>query len=226
MRLQICIQVAAVLCLFMVNMHAVPLIQSIVNNSDIGFIIVSHSDKSACSLAGSGVVIAPQSTFDHEFLLESGAPSVVLRPAYFLDPVTGEIIRFIDDNYQIISAQLAKAYNQWRTFKGTKKFDSPELWLDNWIGSDILIEPHEVEVLGYLLNLSRVMSKNNKNEKKYWLSYSKGIFSKLALELVINQKIRKGIRVSMQVHHSEGAVCRDGVIERLSAAPIIGPEMP
>ncbi|OGB86117.1 hypothetical protein A3J41_02990 [candidate division TM6 bacterium RIFCSPHIGHO2_12_FULL_38_8] len=219
MRLQICIQVAAIACLFMVHVHSAPLISKIVNNSDFGYVILEHSDGSSCSLAGKNVIIDARSQFDHEFLLERGVPSVLLRPIYFLDPKTKQKILFVDDSYNFIPERLDQAHELWKENKGHKKFNESQLWMNLLVGLDISVVPHEVEIFGYLLNLSRVMVKNNIKQQVTWISFAKGIFSKLALELEVTQHRRKGIRANIKVLHGEGGVCVDGVIERLSATP-------
>ena len=222
MRLHICIQVAAIVSLFMVHLHAAPVIQSIVNNSDFGFVILEHSDSSDCSLSNRGVVISAHSTFTHEFLLELGKPSILLRPVYYQDPFTGEKIWIVDDSYHFNHAKVAQVYDLWFETKGAKEFKSADEWLNHWLGRDISVIPHEVEISGYLVNLSRVVAKNNKGiSKSYkdkqvaWLSYAKGIFSKLIVELDINQTMGKGVYPTIQIFHGEGGVCSNGIVERI-----------
>lgn len=219
MRLQIRMQVAVVFGLLHAQIQTAPLISKIVNNSDFGYVILEHSDNSSCSLAGKEIVIHAHDQFNHEFLLERGVPSVLLRPIYYLDKKTGKKINFVDQEYNFVPALLDKAYDLWKENKGTKKFTSSQHWLNLLIGIDISVVPHEVEIFGYLLNLSRVMVKNNIRQNVTWISFAKGIFSKLALELDITQHRRKGIRVAVKVLHGEGGVCVDGVVERLSATP-------
>jgi hypothetical protein len=219
LRLQNCIQIALLACLSIFHLHGAPLISKIINNSDFGYVILEHSDGSSCSLAGKNLLIDAHSSFNHEFLLEPGKPSVLLRPVYYFDKKTKQKIKFVDQNYDVIPDQLELAYNLWKANRGTKKFASPKHWHDLLVGLDISVVPHEVEIFGYLLNLSRVLVKNNIRQNVTWISFAKGIFSKLALELDITQHRRKGIRPVMKVLHGEGGVCVDGVIERLSATP-------
>ncbi|MBP6892296.1 hypothetical protein KBB68_01815 [Candidatus Babeliales bacterium] len=222
MRLQICIQVAAIVSFFMVHVYAAPVIQSIVNNSDFGFVILEHSDASDCSLSDCDVVIDDHSKFTHEFLLEIGKPSIVLRPVYYKDPFTKKKIWFVDDSYHFNFEKIKEVYDLWFETKRAKKFKTVDDWLNHWIGRDITVIPHEVEISGYLINLSRVVVKNNKKiSKSYkdkqvaWLSFAKGIFSKLVIGLDINQTIGKGIYPTIQVFHGEGGVCSNGIVERI-----------
>lgn len=234
MRLQNYIKITIVLSGFIVNVQAAPLISKIVNHSDFGYVIVEHSDNSSCSLADKGIVIDAKSEFLHEFLLEPGKPSVRLRPVYYLDAKTSKKITFVDQNYEIVPELLDVAHELWKNGKGNKKFKKSEDWLNLLIGMDITVVPHEVEIFGYLLNLSRVIVKNNIHKPQIkWISFAKGIFSKLALELDITQHRRKGIRANMKVLHGEGGVCVEtvvdgkvvGKVEKLSAAPSLHVDM-
>ena len=226
MRLQNCIQITVVLSCFTLSVQAAPLISKIVNNSDFGYAIVEHSDSSSCSFAGKNVVIDAKSEFQHEFLLEPGKPSVRLRPIYYLDPNTQNKTTFVDQNYELVPDWLDVAHDLWKSGKGNKKFKKSQDWLDFLIGKDITVVPHEVEIFGYLLNLSRIIVKNNIHKPQIkWLSFAKGIFSKLTLELKITQHRRQGIRAKMEVLHGEGGVCVDGKVEKLSAAPSLYVDM-
>lgn len=199
----------------MIHLSAAPLIQKIINHSDFGFVILEHSDTSSCSLSKRGVIIDAQSVFEHEFLLERGKPSVVLRPIYYLNPVAKKKITFVDDRYNFDQEKLEQAYRLWKTIKGTKKFINPEIWMSSWVGNDISVVPHEVEIFGYLINLSRVVIKNNKHQQAHWLSFSKGIFSKLIVEVEITQHLFKGIKARINLLHGEGGVCSNGIVEKL-----------
>ncbi len=222
MRLQICIQVAAIVSFFMMYLQAAPIIQSIVNDSDFGFVILEHSDSSECSLSDRNVLIDAHSKFMHEFLLQLGKPSVLLRPVYYLDPFTKIKIWFVDNSYHFNPEKVKEVYELWFETKGAKEFKSSDDWLNHWLGRDILVVPHEVEILGYLVNLSRVVAKNNKGISKskkdkqvVRLSFSKGIFSKLVIELDINQTMGKGVYPTIQIFHGEGGVCSNGTVERI-----------
>lgn len=231
MRRNFCMPMSIVLSLLVMQMQAAPLIQRIVNNSDIGFVIFEHSDTSSCSLSNLHMKVEARSVFNHEFLLELGKPSVVLRPIYYLDPKSAEKIIFVNENYEIIPEKLEEAYDAWKALKRPKrrhvgkvakyskvkkKSEAHHVWLADWIGLDISVVPHEVEIFGYLINLSRVIIKNNKHQHVRWLSFSKGIFSQLIVELELNQRhSNKGIKPNMKLFHGEGGVCVDGIVERV-----------
>lgn len=227
-RLQTFIQITVFSSFCIMSLHPVAMISKINNKSDFGFVVFSHSDSSSCS--GKNQEIHAQSQFNQALLLEpikssnnkKSVASVVLRPIYFLDSLTHEKIIFLDKNYTIIPEALQKAYDLWMQSARNKKFKNPQDWLKSFVGMDIEIIPNEVEMFGYLLNLSRVVVKNNLGyPQKKWISFAKGIFSKLALEVEINQNKRKGIRAKLNVLHGEGGVCVDGTVESLSAMPTL-----
>ena len=231
MKLNIGCFITIVMLCGLMHLQAAPLIQRIINNSDIGFVIFEHSDTSSCSLANKHMIVPARAVFEHEFLLELGKPSVVLRPIYYLEPRSKEKIVFVNHNYELVPEKLQAAYELWKASQKNKKQSSQNtghslhnkknskahhVWLADWVGLDVSVVPHEVEIFGYLINLSRVMIKNNKHQQVHWLSFSKGIFSQLIVELELNQsRFGKGIKPKMKLFHGEGGVCTDGIVERL-----------
>lgn len=198
------------------GLQSAPLIQKVVNNSDFGLLVLEHSDSSSCSLQGKSVIIKPQETFNQEFLLELGQPSLTLRPVYYQDPVTKQIAWLTDTAYQYNSARVDQAFELWKKQKKIYKYKkTAQEWLHDWVGLDIAVVPHQVEMLGYLLNLSRVAIYNASHQHMQWLSFSKGIFSKLVLELRIQQHKKKGLWGKIHMLHGEGGICNNGVVERL-----------
>lgn len=203
---------------FCTALSANPIVSIIYNNSDIGYAVVIHSDKSGCSLQNKDVVIDAQSEFKSDFLVERGNPSVLLRPLYFLDPETGQKYYFLDELFQIIPKQLEQAFLAWKQGKGKvwRKIKTPNQWLAEWVGGDIQVVPYEVEMTGYLKDVSRIRVFNSITTKQSWFSFSKGIFSALVLELIIDQIKKRPIKVSFKVLHGEGGVCTDsGLVKRL-----------
>lgn len=199
-----------------VGLQAAPLIQKIVNSSDFGLLILSHSDSSSCSLHGKSIIIKPHDNFNHEFLLELGQPSLTLRPVYFQDPTSKKVAWLTDQSYQYNSELVGQAFELWKKQRKLYRYKrNQQEWLEQWVGLDMSVLPHQVEMLGYLLNLSRVAIYNNHHQHVQWLSFSKGIFSKLVLELHISQNRRKGLFGKIQILHGEGGICTNGTIERL-----------
>lgn len=195
--------------------NAAPLVQNITNETQVGFEVISYSDQSSCSSHLNCRVIDSKSKFYSDFLLERGRPSLVLRPIYYTDLATGVKVSLVDDNKQFDSKGIDQAYELWKTTGNKKKFKDAQSWFKHWIGEDIAVVPHTSEVLGYLINLSRVQISNAVKEYGTWLSFAKGVFAKLVLEIDIKQNNRKGIVPTIKVIAGEGGVCSNGMIERL-----------
>jgi len=193
-----------------------PLIQKITNDTDFSFVILSHSDNSDCSLSSKSVIIKPRSEFTHEFLIELGEPSLVLRPVSYTDPVNHKVAWLTDESYEYKPLMVEDAFQLYRTQRFSVKCrNSSMIWLDRWIGRDLFVIPNQVEMLGYLLDLSRIAVVNSRHQHVQWLSFSKGIFSKLVLELSIKQTRSHGVQPKLKILHGEGGVCTNGAVERL-----------
>ena len=195
--------------------NAVPLVQNITNETQVGFEIISYSDKSTCSSHLNCRVIDSQSRFYNEFLLERGKPSLVLRPIYYMDRATGIKVSLVNEEKQFDNNSIEHAYELWKTARNKKKFKNAQDWFKHWVGQDILVVPHTSEIFGYLINLSRVHISNSAKEHGTWLSFAKGVFAKLVLEIDIKQNSHKGIIPIIKVIPGEGGVCSNGMIERL-----------
>lgn len=196
------------------SLCAAPMVQNIANKTSLGFEIISHSDISTCSLHKSGKVIEACSLFQQGFLLERGKPCLILRPVYYCDPLTNTKMPLVDTQQNFDADRIDAAYNAWKKQGRVKKFANSQDWLNRWVGRDIEIKLHTIEVFGYLINLSRVKIHNSISQQAKWLSFAKGVFSRLILEIDIVQR-RKGIFLELRVAHGEGGICRDGAIERL-----------
>ncbi len=196
---------------------AAPIVQKIVNDTDFAFLILDHSDTSPCSLKDKFMIIQPRTIFNHEFLLETGTKGLVLRPIFYKDQNNNTVSWLTDQNsYEYDDAFIENAYNSWSLGKSTRKYKhDSEIWMRNWLGGDISVKYDPVEFLGYLLYLSRVRISNSNSYHTQWLSFAKGIFSKLMLELRLSQKTSKGIAGVVSVQHGQGGICNDGAIEKI-----------
>lgn len=204
--------------LLLTNVYVVytaPLVQSITNKTQLGFEIISHTDTSACSAQLSSYLINSQSKFYNEFLVERGQPCLVLRPVYYEDTSTGFRISLVDSHKQFNFQNIHQAYELWKKAGNKRKFMNAEDWFNRWVGQDIAVRPHTNEIIGYLINLSRVHISNNIKEQGVWLSFAKGVFAKLVLEIDIDQHARKGIIPTIRVIPGEGGICSNGMIEYL-----------
>lgn len=196
-------------------MQATPIVQNICNDTDIGYIIFLHSDQSVCSLHKREKVVESKGKLEQDFLITKARPSLVLRPAYFYDQSADQRYSFLDDEQKIDQSKLQEAFEVWKKKTKNKKYLTAQDWLNQWIGGDIQVEPYTLEVFGYLINLSRVIISNQISDYATWMSFSKGVFSRLILEINICQHRRKGIRPTLKVIAGEGGICRDGNVERI-----------
>jgi hypothetical protein len=88
-------------------------------------------------------------------------------------------------------------------------------WFNGWVGQDVSLIFDPLEIFGYLLDLSRVRIQNFSHEHVQWLSFAKGIFSKLVLNLYLDIQPRKGVITKVVVVHGPGGICTNGVVERI-----------
>lgn len=196
---------------------AAPIVQKIVNDTDFGFLIVYHGDTSECTLHNKYKIIEPRTIFNHEFLLEVATKGLVLRPIFYKNQEKDEVFWLTDQKtYEYNDELIEHAYEHWKSNKFTRKYkNDPQAWMKNWIGSDISVTYDPLEFLGYLLYLSRVRISNLNYNHTQWLSFAKGIFSKLILELHLSQSKKSGILGKISVEHGEGGICNSGVVERI-----------
>ena len=197
--------------------YAAPVVQKIVNDTDFGFLIKYHDDNSECTLHNKCRVIEPRSIFHHEFLLDINTKGLVLRPVFYKDHKTNKTFWLTDQKeYEYNDELIEKAYKDWYQYKFTKKYKNDYLlWMRNWVGSDISLNFDPVEIFGYLIYWSRVRISNMNSDHKEWLSFAKGIFSKLMLELKLSQSSRSGIFGKVFVKHGQGGICNEGIIEKI-----------
>jgi len=194
---------------------AAPVVQKIVNDTDFGFLILYHGDTSECTLHDKYKIIQPRTIFNHEFLLEVGTKGLVLRPVFYKDKQNDEVFWLTDQGtYEYDPTLIEQAYEHWRSNNIGKKYKGDfESWMKDWVGSDIFVAYDPVELLGYLLYLSRVRISNLNYNHTQWLSFAKGIFSKLMLEFGLSQSRRTGVLGKISVLHGQGGICNSGVIE-------------
>ncbi len=220
----------AVLAITFGEIQSAPVIQKIKNNSQVGFMIVYHSDKSPCSLHQKNKIIDVYSSFSDEFLLTPGIEvakklssgdtvtskvSLILRPAYFYDRATEQKISLLQDDNSFDDVGVQAAFRAWSKTVKKRKFVDAQDWLTRWVGKDIDVAPDVIEVFGYLIDLSRVHISNDIKDHGQWLSYAKGVFSRLMLEIDIVQHHKKGLYPVLKVIPGEGGVCFDGIVDKI-----------
>lgn len=199
--------------------QAAPLVQNIVNKSDVGYVIVFHSDNSSCSVQNKNLVIEARSYSKKPFLLErhkkGGKSSLILRPLYYQDKATNTKMPLLNQQHQYDPKFIEAAYQAWIESGKKRKFADAQDWLKHWVGGDIHVIPDVLQAHGYLVNMSRIHIYNTIKEHAQWLSFSKGVFSRLMVEIDIVQHDRKGIKPSLKVIAGEGGFCTEELIKKL-----------
>ena len=204
-------QITLILFFLFNGLTAQPLIRSILNDSPILFSIKEHNDMSECSLFNSGqeIKVLPYSRYSTEMLLASSKPGLVLTPVAYWSKKTGEKYYFINDQGVIDDSLLEIAFAAWKKDCFVKYKKSAQQWFHDWIGGNIVLIHNDLEVFGYVLNISFAKIKNNKKSDSEILSYSKGVFSRLIIDLFINHDVKKGIALGITSSVGQGAICKD-----------------
>lgn len=233
------------LCIWVLTINsllaqAAPVVQKIINNSQVGFVIVLHSDASSCSLHQKNIKIEAKSTLVEDFLLEPSVKlpekslpegfeeksskflpkkldkaSLILRPAYYYDEITNTQISLLDDQKNFDEKMVEKAFFAWKKSGKKRKFSNAQEWLNRWIGKDIVVVPDALEASGYIMQLSRIRINNQSRDHGQWLSFAKGVFSRLIVDIDIDQHDRRGIIPTLKITPGEGGVCTGGIVDRI-----------
>lgn len=193
------------------------MIRSIKNNTDIAYQVVHHNDMSGCSdfNQGKNVHINAHSLYEYPFLLGSEKPGLVLQPVGYYDKKSKIYYSFLNDQGSIDRASLQKAFNAWQKNYGVYK-KGIDIWFDQWLCGDIAVIHNHVEFFGYLSNEEMTIIQNNKNFHSCMINYSEGLFSRLFLDIHIEQKKNKGIVPHVQNFVGQGGFCQDGKIITLA----------
>lgn len=204
----------AYLLSLVISIDAQPLVRSIQNNTPFQFLIIHHNDLSACSPLKNGqqVIIQPYATFSHKLLLACEKPGLLLRPSAFYDKEHNLIYSFLDDHNEIDMDKLEVAFNAWKKSHKPNYHKSAKEWFAQWLCGDLTLIHNQVEVFGYLLNISLARIDNNHHTHASMVDYSEGLFSRQLIDITINQKSRKGIVPSITTSVGQGGMCQDGQI--------------
>lgn len=221
--------------------QAAPMVEKIVNKSQVGFIVVLHSDASSCSLSAKNILIDAHAVLVEDFLLEPSLKlekasladdsvrklansydlkktekaSLILRPAYYYNESTQQQMSLLNDENLFDDEKVEKAYIAWKNSGKKRKFNDAQHWLDRWVGKDIMVVPDALEATGYIMHLVRIRISNQARDHGQWLSKAKGVFSRLIVEIEIDQHDRRGIIPSLKVSTGEGGICTGGVVDRI-----------
>lgn len=216
MRLyNVCIGLMFLFSIHFLDAHA--MIRTIKNNTDFTYQVVRHNDLSGCSQFNQGamVEIKAHSLYEYPFLLGSEKPGLVLQPIGYYDKKSKIYYSFLNDEHQIDRTCIEKAFYAWQKNYGVYK-KGIEVWLEQWLCGDISVIHNHVEFFGYLSNEEMTVIQNNKNFHSCMINYSEGLFSRLFLDIHIEQKKNKGIVPYVQSFVGQGGFCQDGKIITLA----------
>jgi len=191
-----------------------PIVRSIKNNTPFLFTVVGHNDLSDCSLFNKGEVIdiKPYSLYEDPFLLGSEKPGLLLRPAAFYDKKNDQYYNFIDEDYKVDRDRLKLAYEAWKKSYNKRYKKGPDIWFAEWLCGDVSLIHNHVEIFGYILNSALVRAENDINFHTCMVDFSEGLFSRLLLNITINQTSKKGIMPHVKSFVGQGGFCQDGEI--------------
>ena len=208
------ISMGLVLSISMINLNAQPVIRSVANNTQILYEVKKHNDMSDCSEFnhGKNIEIKPLSTYEMPFLLGSEKPGLVLRPIAYYDKKAKIYYFFINALGDFVPEKIEIAFNAWLKTSGVKYKKSVDRWLAEWLCGDISLIHNHVEVFGYLMNVALTRVENDKNYHVCMIDYSEGVFSRLFLDITIEQKRNKGIIPHVKSSVGQGGLCQDGTV--------------
>lgn len=194
------------------RLHTQPMIRSIKNNSPFLFQVALHNDMSGCSdfNLGKSVEIKPFSVYEQPFLLGHEKPGLLLRPVGYYDKKSDIYYSFLNAQGELDQANLEQTFHAWKKHNKYKR--GLDVWLAEWLCGDISLIHNHVEVFGYLLNTALTRIENNKNYHACMIDYSEGLFSRLFLDITIEQKKNKGIIPHVKSFVGQGGFCQDGKI--------------
>ncbi len=200
---------------FLTSIFAQPMIRSIKNNTPFMFTMIAHNDGlSDCSpvYGGKIITIDPFSTFTQPLLLGSEKPGLLLRPSGFFDKLNQKLYSFLDHNHDVDKKLLEQAFIAWQKARGKTYKKGLDVWFAQWLCGDISFVHNHVEYIGYMLNISIAKIDNSSRYHACTVDYSKGLFSRLIVEITIEEHPRKGIIPHVKSFVGQGGLCQDGQV--------------
>ena len=194
---------------------AQPMIRLIENKTPFAFTMIAHNDGlSDCSPVYGGKIIRvePFSKFTQPLLLGSDKPGLVLRPSGFFDKKNDKMYSFLDKNNDVDKKMLEQAFVAWQDARGKIYKKGLDVWFAQWICGDISFVHNHVEYIGYMLNISIAKIDNSSRYHACTVDYSKGLFSRLVVEITIEEHPRKGIVPHVKSFVGQGGLCQDGQV--------------
>ena len=197
-------------------LNAQPVVTKIFNNSDFVYQMIEHNGAFGCnkSFNNNPFLLNARSYSDEQILVGLQFPSIKLRPIAYLDSQSSKLYSFVDSHNKFDENKINLAFKVWNLAHKTECKASKE-WFENWVGGDIVIHHNYVEILGYVMNLSKVVVANKKHANTAWVQWSQGVFARLSLGITIQQNVKKGVIPFIESYVGEGALCKDGTVENV-----------
>jgi len=212
------INIVVIIGFFLHNgiINAQPVITKMWNNSDFLYEMVEHNGAFGCNKVkkNSPLLLNAKSFSDEQVLVGLQYPTITLRPIAYLDAQTSKLYSFVDGNNNFDEAKIQLAFNVWNISHKTN-YKHAKDWFENWVGGDIVIHHNYIEILGYVMNLSKVVVANKKHANTSWVQWSQGVFARLSLGITIQQNSKKGVMPFIESYVGEGAFCKDGNVEHI-----------
>ena len=212
------INAGLILLMGFVGLGAQPIIRSVNNNTPFLYRVVAHNDMSDCSDFNNGkiVEIEPFSTYDLPFLLGFEKPGLLLRPIAYYDKQADLYYFFVDAKGDYVPEKMKIVFDAWQRTSGMIYKKGLDRWIAEWLCGDISLIHNHVEVFGYLLNIALTRVENDRNYHVCMIDFSEGLFSRLLIDISIEQKKKKGIVPHVKSFVGQGGFCQDGNIIILS----------
>ena len=192
-----------------------PMIRTINNNSSILYEVTGHNDLSGCSdfHAGKKVQVKPYSKYENPFLLGFEKPGLILRPIAYYDKKAQLYYSFLDDaSGEYDRKKFEIAFDAWKKNNSRKYKKGFDVWCKEWLCGDISLIHNHVEIFGYFLNTALTRIENDKNFHVCMIDYSQGVFSRLFIDITIEQKKNLGITPYVKSFVGQGGLCQDGQV--------------
>lgn len=102
---------------------------------------------------------------------------------------------------------LKQAFEAWKKDfpQQASKYKNPDIWFDQWIGGVVYIKQHQ-EILGYVHSIAQIVAVNITECALAYAHWSRGLFSKLGLQLDIIQPARGNLQIHLHSHIHEGVI--------------------
>ena len=212
------IGVISIVFVSMIDLQTHPMIRKIENNTPFLYKVIAHNDMSDCSDFNNGkiVEIKPFSVYERPFLLGFEKPGLLLRPIAYYDKRADIYYSLVDSVDEFDREKIEIAFLAWKKSGGFKYTKDLDRWLSEWLCGDVYLIHNHIEVFGYLSNIALTRIDNDKNYHVCMIDFSEGLYSKLFIDIMIEQRKKKGIIPHVKSFVGQGGFCQDGKVIILS----------